>query len=94
MGPQQPGRTERPHVSRLVGAEHFVLDRWAFDTAVTAGGDSRCHILAVLEGIVRIDGDPTDLPLTPGGTALLPAASGTVQLIPEGKAVLLDAYLP
>ena len=76
VGPQQPRPTERPQVSRLVECERFVLDRWEFDAPLPAGGDNRCHIIAVFEGAVRIEGDPSDAALPRGGTALLPAALG------------------
>ncbi len=59
-----------------------------------AGGDDRFHIISVLQGPVQIEGDPAGSPLPRGGTALLPAALGPVQISPHGRAVLLDAYLP
>jgi mannose-6-phosphate isomerase len=94
--PQPPRPTGRPGVSRLVECERFWLDRWEWDRPATAsmGGDRRCHILCVLEGSIRIEGDPLDTPLGCGSTALLPAALGPVRLTPQGRGVLLDAYLP
>ena len=94
VGPQQPRPAERPQVSRLVACERFVLDRWEFAAPMAAGGDHRCHILVVIEGAVRIEGDPSAAVLSRGGTALLPAALGAVQLTPLGRTVLLDGYLP
>jgi mannose-6-phosphate isomerase len=94
VGPQQPRPTERPEVSRLVECERFILDRWKFAAPMAAGGDNRCHIIVVIEGTVRIEGDPSAAALSRGGTALLPASLGAVQLNPVGPAVLLDAYLP
>ena len=94
VGPQRPEPTERPGVSRLVACDKFVLDRWDFDHPKIAGDDQRCHILCVLEGAVRIEGDPVAFPLARGGTALLPASLGAVQLVPQGRTVLLDAFLP
>ena len=92
--PQRPQPTDRPQVSRLVECDKFVLDRWQFDRPLSAGGDDRCHIIAVLEGAVLVEGDPADSVLPRGGTALLPAGLGSVQLSPQGGTVLLDAYLP
>lgn len=92
--PPEPQPTSLPHVSRLVECDKFVLDRWQFDTPQMAGGDDRFHLLAVLEGSLRIAGDPIGEPLAAGGTALLPAACGAVQLQPQGRGVLLDIYLP
>lgn len=93
--PQQPQPTEQPHVSRLVKCDEFVLDRWRFDRPQTAGGDGRCHFIAILSGEVVIAGEPGGQPLGKGSTVLLPAALGEVLLTPtQGQAVLLDAYLP
>lgn len=90
----QPRSTERSHVSRLVACDKFVLDRWEFDATQTIGGDDRCHILAVLEGEVRVSGDPMDEPLTRGQTMLLPAAAGECKLITRTETRMLDMYLP
>jgi mannose-6-phosphate isomerase len=92
--PQHPQPTDRPQVSRLVECDKFVLDRWEFDCPLSAGGDERCHIIMVLAGAMRIEGNPADSALPRGGTALLPAEAGKVTLSPQGKTVLLDAYLP
>jgi mannose-6-phosphate isomerase len=92
--PQRPRPTDRPQVSRLVECDKFLWDRWDFDSPLPAGGDDRCHILTVLQGAVQIAGDPTTSPLSRGTTALLPASLGQVMLSPQGRTVLLDAYLP
>ncbi|MEN6449794.1 MAG: type I phosphomannose isomerase catalytic subunit [Thermoguttaceae bacterium] len=94
IGPQQPQPTARPPVSRLVECEKFILDRWQFDAPLAAGGDDRCHIISVLDGAVQVEGDPSASPLPRGATALLPAELGPVTLRPQGRAMLLDAYLP
>lgn len=94
VGAEPPRPTERPQVSRLVQCERFVLDRWEFDSPLPAGGDQRCHILAVLQGAVQIEGDPSAADLARGGTVLLPAGVGRVQLSPRVRTILLDAYLP
>jgi mannose-6-phosphate isomerase len=97
LGPrrvQVPQPTDRPHVERLVECDKFVLDRWRFDAPQTIGGDKRFHIVAVLEGCVRLPGDPCAAPLTRGDTALLPAACGPLSVTPEEPAVMLDAYCP
>lgn len=94
VGPQQPQETGRPGVSRLVECENFILDRWRFDAPQPTGGDRRCRIISVLEGALRIEHDPIGVEIPPGGTILLPAGLGQVDLMPQGSAVLLDAYLP
>jgi mannose-6-phosphate isomerase len=86
--------TDRPHVSRLVECDKFVWDRWDFSSSQPIGGDDRFHILTVVEGAVQIEGDAAASALPRGGVALLPASSGPVRLSPQGRTVLLDAYLP
>jgi len=92
--PQTAEATDRPHVSRLVDCDKFIMDRWEFDTPQTAGDDDRFHLLVAIDGSVRIETDPAAEPLCKGQTALLPAAVGAVQLVPDGPAVVLDVCLP
>jgi mannose-6-phosphate isomerase len=92
--PQRPRATDRPQVSRLVECDKFVWDRFCFDSPMPVAGDDRCHILTVLQGAVQIAGDPADSVLPRGETALLPASLGQAMLSPQGRTVLLDAYLP
>jgi mannose-6-phosphate isomerase len=94
VGPQQPRPTGRQGVSRLVEGEKFILDRWQFESPQAAGGDQRCHIIAILEGAISVQGDPSGEMLARGQTVLLPAVLGEVRLRPHGRTVLLDAYLP
>ena len=90
----QPQPTERPWVSRLVACDKFVMDRWEFDRPQAIGGDERFHIICVLQGAVRIEGDPhIESPLPKGGTAIIPACHGPVCLMPQQPTVLLDAYM-
>jgi mannose-6-phosphate isomerase len=91
---QRPLATKRPEVSRLVECEKFILDRWDFDSPLLAGGDNRCHVIAVLHGAVTVAGDPAGIALPRGGTALLPAWQAAVEISPIGRSILLDAYLP
>ena len=94
INPHGARRTDRPEVSRLVECDKFVLDRWQLEESEPIGGDDRCHIIVILDGEMRIEGDPSDAPLKRGGTALLPASLGKTRLEPLGKTVFLDAYLP
>ncbi|HUG67996.1 MAG TPA: type I phosphomannose isomerase catalytic subunit [Pirellulaceae bacterium] len=90
----KPLPTQRRHVSRLIACDKFVLDRWEFQASQVIGGDDRCHMLAVLEGAVRVSGDRTGEPLARGQTMLLPAAVGKCELDTTAGTVLLDMYLP
>jgi len=94
VGPSRPQPTGQSGVSRLVACDKFTLDRWQLDCPKPAGDDRRCHILCVLEGNLQVRGDPAGDPLSRGETVLLPAVLGEVEVIPDGSAVLLDAYLP
>lgn len=94
VGPQEPQETGRAGVVRLIDSEKFVLDRWELEAAEPVGGDRRCHIIAVLEGSLKVEGDPADRPMPAGGTVLLPAGLGQVQLSPRGRTVLIEAHLP
>src|SRR5690606_3156447 len=92
--PQTPQSTERPFVERLVACDKFVLDRWRFHQAASVGGDDRFHILAVLSGAVTLAGDPAGKPLSKGEIALIPAACGSVDVVPQGETTLLETHLP
>lgn len=92
--PQIPKPTSDPAVEELVACEKFVLNRWQIDAPKELGGDGRFHLVAVLSGELKIDGDPLFEPLGMGQTALLPAALEKTMLRPIGKTVLLDIYLP
>jgi mannose-6-phosphate isomerase len=97
MGPVSPAKpqpTERPSISRLVACPQFVLERWKFDEPEQIGGDDRCRLIVVIDGLVNVTGDPSSEPLLKGRTALLPASLGGVRLAPHGRATLLCAYLP
>ncbi|HJT34255.1 MAG TPA: type I phosphomannose isomerase catalytic subunit [Pirellulales bacterium] len=92
--PQTPQATDWPHIERLVACEQFVLDRWKLASPQHVSDDNRCHLLAVIDGEVLIEGEPEGTPLRRGATVLLPASLGHVEVRPVGTAVLLDAYLP
>jgi mannose-6-phosphate isomerase len=91
---QEPQATSRPHVQQLVDCDKFTLDRWQLSGSQPAGGDQRCHVLIVLDGIVEVADDPAGTPLNRGEVVLLPAALGQVELRASAPATLLDAYLP
>ncbi len=92
--PQRPRPTAMTGQELLVECEQFVLHRWRIDRLQSIGGDGRCHIVTVLDGSLRMAGDPSDEPLVAGSTALLPASAEAVELTPTGTAVLLDSHLP
>lgn len=91
---QIPQPTDRPGNERLIDGEKFCLDRWQSNGPLAVGGDQRCHLLAVLEGQMRVAGDAVERPLTRGDVMLLPASLGDILVEPRGNAAFLDAYLP
>jgi mannose-6-phosphate isomerase len=94
VNPQQAQAVECAGASRLIACEKFMLDRRTFDAACQIGGDDRFHIIIVLAGSVRIEGDPAITPMSRGDTSLLPACLGPVRLVPQESTIVLDAYLP
>ncbi|MGI9428014.1 MAG: type I phosphomannose isomerase catalytic subunit [Bythopirellula sp.] len=88
VSPQRPQRSEQ--CERLVHCDKFVLDRQTLMASQTIGGDERFHLLAVIEGEVSVGDEQLSL----GQTCLLPAAAGAVEASPQGRAVVLDIYLP
>lgn len=98
IGPATPIQSQsggKSEIERLVDCDKFILDRWRLDAPRTAGGDDRCHILAVLDGQVTVGDDaPHQANLGRGSTVLLPACLGATPIVPRGPAVVLDAYLP
>jgi mannose-6-phosphate isomerase len=94
VGPQAATPTDRANVERLVTCEKFVLDRWTLDSPDGLENDNRFHLLAVIEGRVAVSGDGVANEMQRGDTLLIPAACCQIELRPQGRAVLLDAYLP
>jgi len=92
--PAEPQPTGHPACMRLASCDKFILSRWKLSSPTEFGGDNRCHILAVVAGAVRLDGDANDAPLPFGGTAILPAVCGPAKITPIGSATVLDATLP
>lgn len=93
VDPQTPQPADRQHVRRLVESDKFVLERWEFSDSQSIGGDDECHIVAVLEGSVQVDGEYFEQPLSKGQTMLLPAATPAVTLTANGSSTLLDMYV-
>jgi mannose-6-phosphate isomerase len=88
----QPRREIGGELERLVDCDNFVLDRLEFSSPETIGGDGRYHVVAVIEGEVEAERDAAATTLRLGNTALAPAAAGTIELRPHGKAVILDIF--
>jgi mannose-6-phosphate isomerase len=92
--PQTPKRTPRPFVERLVRCNKFIVDRWRFDEPQQLPTEERFHILAVINGDVRLESVGGTSDLQRGDTRLVPADCQVVQLSPRGSAEILDIFLP
>jgi mannose-6-phosphate isomerase len=77
-----------------VECDKFVLERSTLDTPQWIGGDERFHFLAMIEGEIEIKSSSGQASLRFGQTLLIPASVGACQVIPQGRAMLLDIYLP
>ena len=92
VAPQQPVRLDSTR-ERLVECDKFRLDRLTLTAGeeATIGGAGSFHLLALLEGELRMPGEE---PLRAGHTALLPAAAAKLQAAAATGTVLLDVALP
>jgi mannose-6-phosphate isomerase class I len=86
--------TDSPGVERLVDCDKFVLDRWQLDAKRQSPRDSRFHILAIVEGCVSFASDEGSYALNRGHSLLVAASTQNAEIFPQGRAVLLDMYLP
>lgn len=89
LGPVEPVRptpTADPAVHRLVSSDYFLFDRVEPGEQWNAGGDDRCHLLAVLAGTVRFPAHPELPPLGRGACVLVPAAAGRQEMLVRADA--------
>jgi mannose-6-phosphate isomerase len=89
-----PQPTDRPSVERLIACDKFVLDRWRLDSSQRLANDDRFHIIADIQGKVLVQADESENELQRGDTLLIPASCRQIEFVPQGRAVLLDMYLP
>jgi mannose-6-phosphate isomerase len=94
VGPVAPQATTPPYVERLVACGKFVLDRWKIDTPQTFENDDRFHIMTAIDGNVTLRTPDSQHELRRGDTRLIPAGCRRCDIVPQGRAVVLDMYLP
>ncbi len=93
--PSLPTPTRRPNVERLVKCDKFVLDRWQLDEPAYPKWRAKFHVLDMLEGFATLKStSDKEQSLRRGNSILIPAACGVPLIYPQGRAVLLDMYLP
>lgn len=89
-----PTLSNEPNIERLAACDKFVLDRRTIDGSQVLAGDERFHILAVIEGAARLVSETSRLSLRRGDTLLVPAAALPAEIEGQGRATILDMYLP
>jgi mannose-6-phosphate isomerase len=94
VNPAAPQATTRPYVEHLVACDKFVLDRWRIDAPQVLDNDDRFHILSVIQGDAILRTSDSQHELRRGDTRLIPACCQDCEVVPQGRAVLLDMYLP
>jgi mannose-6-phosphate isomerase len=92
--PQSPRKTPRPYVDRLVRCDKFIVDRWRIDEMQQLATEECFHILAIVNGSVRLESANSVNDLQRGDTCLIPASCDVAQLAPSDGAEVLDIYLP
>ena len=92
--PVTPASTDRAGVERLVSCDKFILDRCTIDAVERLPQNDRFHILAVVEGEVSLSAGNDKERLRRGDSILIPASATGVEIAPQGRAALLDMYLP
>jgi mannose-6-phosphate isomerase len=94
VDPIVPRPADSPHIERLVACDKFVLDRWNVHTPRQLFSEDRFHIVTVVDGELSVSAVAEQTKLRRGDTLLIPACTREVQFVPQGRAVLLDMYLP
>ncbi len=89
--PSQVGET---NIERLAACDKFVLDRRTVEAAQTITADHRFHILAVIDGNAKLVSESNSRSLHRGETVLVPAATLPAEIVGQGRATVLDMYLP
>jgi mannose-6-phosphate isomerase len=90
----KPVATATAGVERLTACDKFVLDRWTIAVPQRLAYDDRFHIFAVVDGAASFSSRGDQQQLKRGDTVLVPASARDVEIVPQGRAVLLDMYLP
>ncbi|MCI0332650.1 MAG: class I mannose-6-phosphate isomerase [Planctomycetes bacterium] len=94
VDPVVPQATNQRHIERLVTCDKFILDRSRLSAPQQFASDDRFHILAAIDGSVTVQSGDSPRELRRGDTLLIPASCRQFNVTPQGRAVLLDMYLP
>jgi mannose-6-phosphate isomerase len=94
VNPVTPEATNAPGVERLVACDKFILGRRTLRAPQSIPSDDRFHILAVVDGGVDLHSAANTQALKRGDTVLIPASSQGAEIAGQGRATVLDMYLP
>ncbi len=95
VNPQLPCSLADPRVVELVRCEQFQIHRWTLQQdTVELQMEDACTLLMVVEGEIRVAGDPTGQPLSRGQSMLLPAQLQRSQISSQAAAQLLEIRVP
>jgi mannose-6-phosphate isomerase len=94
VNPVVPQSSNRSHVQRLVKSDKFILDRWQIDAPQSFENEDQFHILTAIECSASVRSKDSQSELRRGDTLLVPACCGQIEVVPQGRAMLLDMYLP
>ncbi len=78
----------------LVRDQYFVIQRHRTNQPFKIITNCQFHILMVLDGTARVDSLDGSRSLPHGSTMLIPAANEGVTVTPDGRATILDVFLP
>ncbi|MEM9942162.1 MAG: type I phosphomannose isomerase catalytic subunit [Planctomycetota bacterium] len=92
---ENPSAASKDGWQTLVDCEKFRMLRGKITEEDYFGGDGRFRILAVTEGELMLEGDPSGQPLVFGQTTLIPACLAPVKLTPLSEnSEVLEILIP
>jgi len=99
QGPCRPARPTvegrgRAKLSPLAECRYFALGKWDTARPFAAGAAGECRVLAGIDGRAVLRHRGAEYPLGPGDVWLLPAATGPVDVIPDGPTIILECGIP
>jgi mannose-6-phosphate isomerase class I len=81
-----PPQQKMKFVEQLASCDKFILDRWNFDRTISSVDNDRFHILAIVEGAVKLTANDTAQVLYRGDTVFVPACCKEYAVGTESRA--------
>jgi mannose-6-phosphate isomerase len=92
--PTRPTAAAGDRLAPLAECEYFTLGRWDTAQPFRAGAAGACRVLVGMAGRACLRHAGAEYPITIGSVWLLPAEVGACQVVPHGRAVILECGLP